>query len=279
MSKLEKITDFSDYKFRCHALGQLMVGMHTGLTEKQKIEYAKLYPRSKGEGRPLTDNQIVELGKLIEKKNQKPELSKTAKNHCKKIFNEEFHGRKREFSNKYTEKGLLVEQKSLTAYSDFKGKLLVKNTERFTNDFITGLPDLVGPNEDIKSSWSLDTFPAFDEELSNDDNIWQMRGYNWLTGDSVGNVIYVLSNTPEALVQDEKFRLARNLGVIDLPLDAEEEIEWAHNFEDIPLEKRVRVFPVELDETHIELIKQQVTLGREYLNQLVKNYWSLNIAS
>lgn len=279
MSVLEKRTDFSDYKFRAHAMNKLVTGAFTGLTDNQKKEFDELWPRSQGVGRKLTEKQIIKLGELTAKKNAIPSLSQTSISYLEEIFNEEFHGRKKTWQNKYTEKGIVVEEKSLTLYSNFlkeyRGlkKPLIKNKNRIENKWVTGEPDFieffVG---DIKSSWDLDTFPQFDVKLINKDNIHQMKVYLWLTGKKKGRVVYCLVDTPEHLIIDEKFKMARKLGVMDLPVEVEEEIEWRFNFKDLTLKERVREFEVVLEEKDIELYKQQIKLAREYLNDLVKNY-------
>lgn len=279
MSKIEKITDFSDYKFRAHAMSKLITGAFTGLSESQERDYNLWYPRSKGEGKPLTDGLLVKLGKLVEKKNAKPSLSQTTKSYLEEIFNEEYHGRKKRFSNQYTEKGLIVEGKSLTLYTEFLKKHrgltypLLKNKERFTNEYATGEPDFeetfVG---DIKSSWNLDTFPQHDLVLKNDANKWQMKTYLWLTGKKEGRVVYCLVDTPDHLIMEAKYKLARELGLSDLPLEAEEEVERLMLFSDMSIEERVREFKVELFDEDIALMKQQIKLSREYLNEMVENY-------
>ncbi len=279
MSKLIKRTDFSDYKFRAHAMHLLVVGAHKGLSKTEQKDYDEYWPRSQGEGRKLTEKQVIRLGKIVEKKTAKPTLSQTSISYLETIFNEEYHGRKNEYSNKYTEKGILVEEKSLTLYTEFLKKYrglttpLIKNKERLTNDWATGEPDFlkvfVG---DIKSSWSLDTFPQFEIELKNDANKHQMKTYLWLTGKEKGRVVYCLIDTPEHLIIDEKYNAARKLGVIDLPLEVEEEIEHKFKFRDLSIKEKVREFEVTLEESDIKLYKQQITLAREYLNQMVKNY-------
>mgnify|MGYP003552702897 FL=1 len=51
--------------FRCSRLGELMTGI-TSLTSKQKELYIQYSERNAGAGKPLTENQLIEFGKLIE---------------------------------------------------------------------------------------------------------------------------------------------------------------------------------------------------------------------
>ena len=205
MSVPTKRTDFSDYLFRCHSLGRLMVGVHTGLTERQQAIYDKYYPRSKGEGKPLSDNQLIELAGYVEKKNAKPQLSEGAKSFCQEIFDQEFHGRKKEFTNKYTEKGIISQEKGTTLYTDvLKERDGIKvppitNKERYTNDYLTGEPDFIYNDVvyDIKCSWSLDSFPQHDTELKNSIYEWQCKAYMWLTQLQKAKLVYCLIITPD----------------------------------------------------------------------------------
>lgn len=279
MSLIEKKVNFDQYLFRAHAIGNLMVGAHTGLTENQIKEHDSLWPRSQGIGKPLTPLQTVKLGQLVQKKIAKPELSQTTKSYLEQIFNEIYHGRKTHWTNKYTEKGLIVEQKSLTLYTEFlrlyrglKSPLL-KNKERLNNDFITGEPDFIkGFVGDIKSSWSLDTFPQFKSNLDNSIYEWQMISYLWLCDKTEGRVIYCLVDTPDHLILDEKYKMAKKMGVTELPAEVVEEIENKFTFQDLSIPERLREYDVAIDQTHIDLIKQQVKLSRDYLNLLVEKH-------
>src|SRR3546814_17941345 len=59
-----------------------------------------------------------------------------------------------------------------------------KNTERRTNDWITGECDIFDGRtiKDIKSAWSLATFPKTPASAHDSGYEWQGRAYMWLWG-------------------------------------------------------------------------------------------------
>jgi hypothetical protein len=104
------------------------------------------------------------------------------------------------------EKGILVEQASIDLRNDVFFTDYQKNTERRENDWLTGECDIFTGSGiiDIKSSWSLATFPATrakalkDAEKAGYD--WQLRGYMMLWNVDLAEVNYCIVNTPDELV-------------------------------------------------------------------------------
>jgi hypothetical protein len=90
---------------------------------------------------------------------------------------------KKEFSSRYTDKGLQCEDEAISLVNDVLGLgFIFKNEEHFNNDWITGTPD-VNTNEillDIKCSYEAHTFPFFETEIPNKDYFFQLQGYMWL---------------------------------------------------------------------------------------------------
>lgn len=262
-----KKIDWNKYKFRSSAVGNLMKGLPKGLTEKQQTELIKL--QDKQAIGKITENQIVTLGKLLEKKNAKPKLSTGAKTYLEKLFKEEYFGKKTDISSKFMEKGNEVEEKSITLYSKVTGTFFVKNKEHFENDYLTGTPDMIKDKvPDIKSSWNLETFPMFDTELKNDLYYWQVMAYMELTGVHKGEVVYCLVDTPDHLIQDEIRRQAWLNGYIDIPAEFESEIIDKMTFSDIPEKYRVKAFEVVYDKKTVKQMYAMIKLARNYMQEL-----------
>ena len=123
----------------------------------------------------------------------------------------------------------------------------------------------------IKNSFTMKTFPMYytgDLISYNKDYYWQLQGYMWLTDMKKATLVRCLMNTPEDIVEGVRFRRARELGVIDLPLEEEEKIIRDHTFEHHPPQLRVVEIPVEYNEEHIEQLKERIAHCREYLNFL-----------
>ena len=212
------------------------------------------------------------LGKLmIEPRSKSEVLSQTAKSYIEDLFNELEFGYRKEFSSRYTDKGLEMEDEAIQFASEqFDWEFVVKNTERFTNDYITGEPDINTDNllADIKCSWSLDTYPMFEADLKNKDYYWQLMGYLWLTGKTQAELVYCLMNTPLQIVEDEVRRAHWKAGLIDEDIDLRHEVQLKHNYDNIPSKLRVKRYIVERDEKKIEKIIEKVEIAREYYKML-----------
>jgi len=212
------------------------------------------------------------LGKLmIEPRSKSEVLSQTAKSYIEDLFNELEFGYRKEFSSRYTDKGLEMEDEAIQFASEqFDWDFVVKNTERFTNDYITGEPDINTDSllADIKCSWSLDTYPMFEADLKNKDYYWQLQGYMWLTDKTQAELVYCLMNTPLQIVEDEVRRAHWKAGLIDEDIDLRHEVQTKHNYDNIPSKLRVKRYIIERDEKAIEKIIEKVEIAREYYKML-----------
>jgi hypothetical protein len=134
-------------------------------------------------------------------------LSETAKSEMIKIAKEDFYGYSSQMTNKYVEKGIEVEDKSIELLSLVKFAQYTKNKVRLHNDFLTGECDINDEVNDeiidIKSSWSLETFPALPSDINIKDYEMQLRGYMMLYERSKASVCYCMVSTPEGLTMYE----------------------------------------------------------------------------
>jgi GTP-sensing pleiotropic transcriptional regulator CodY len=201
-------------------------------------------------------------------------LSQTTKSYLQELAVEEVYGIRKEFSSRYTDKGNQVEELSIALCNDVLGLgFIYKNEEHFSNDWITGTPD-VNTNEillDVKSSWDATTFPFFDTELKNKEYFYQMQGYMWLTGKEESLLCYCLVDTPLQIVEDEIRREHWKANLIEESLDLREFVELKHIFTHIQKEKRLKAFKIAKDEKIIEEIKTRIEQCREYYDKLLAN--------
>ena len=213
------------------------------------------------------------LGKLMTDPRTKSEtLSETAKSYIQDLFKERELGIYKEFSSRYTDKGLEMEDEAIQFASEvLNWDFVVKNEVRFNNEWLTGEPDINTENllADIKCSWSGSTFPLFDETLKNKDYYYQLQGYMMLTGHDTSELVYCLMNTPHQIVEDEVRRQHWKLNLIDEDLEVRQAVQEMHNFDQIPNNLRVKRFIVQKDEAAQEKIKERVEIAREYYNQLL----------
>ena len=150
------------YKVRCSSLGSIMPD-----------------PRTKGET-----------------------LSEGAKTYLNGIAKQLAYGYDYHLDSKYFEKGLIVEEQSIALYNTVFFTNHQKNGERRSNDCLTGECDIFTGSKiiDIKSAWSLHTFPATAAMGADKGYEWQVRGYMMLWDVDEAEVAYCLVNTPDELV-------------------------------------------------------------------------------
>lgn len=207
-------------------------------------------------------------------------LSETAKTHLIDIYVSQKYNRQTDLQNKFIQKGLLVEEDSITLYSRLAKSFFKKNETHLSNDFIKGTPDLfVGDNIDtathiidIKSSWDIFTF--FRNKVSdiNKNYWWQLQGYMCLTGATKATLAYCLIDTPAILINDEKRKLMWKMGCAtsESPefIEACIELEKLMIYDDVPLHERLISIEFERDENAIKSIENKVKKCREFLLQI-----------
>lgn len=212
------------------------------------------------------------IGKIMTNPRTKGELlSQTAKTYIEEEVLRAKYGVIKPFYSRYTDKGNIVEGEAIEMASKaLEIGLIWKNEEHFTNDFLTGTPDVNTDTIllDVKSSWDATTFPFFATEIPTKDYYYQLQGYMELTGKTEALLVYCLVNTPIEMVEDEIRRAHWNAHLLEEDLDLRDEILKRHVFDHIPLNRRVKVFKVEKDEQVINEIKDRVELCREYYNTL-----------
>lgn len=212
------------------------------------------------------------IGKIMTNPRSKGELlSQTAKTYIEEEVLRAKYGVIKPFYSRYTDKGNLVEGEAIEMAAEaLELGLVWKNEEHFTNDFLTGTPDVNTDTIllDVKSSWDATTFPFFATEIPTKDYYYQLQGYMELTGKTEALLVYCLVNTPIEMVEDEIRRAHWNAHLLEEDLDLRDEILKRHVFDHIPLNRRVKVFKVEKDEQVINEIKDRVELCREYYNTL-----------
>lgn len=205
-------------------------------------------------------------------------LSQTAKTYIEEEVLRAKYGINKTFSSRYTDKGNLVEDEAIEmAANALELGFLYKNHEHFSNDFMTGTPDVNTGDVllDVKSSWDATTFPFFATEIPTKDYYYQLQGYLELTGKTEALLVYCLVNTPADMIEDEIRRAHWAARLIDESQELRDEVLKRHSFDHIPDNRRVKFFKIEKDEQVIAEIKERVELCREYFNTLYNFLWHL----
>jgi hypothetical protein len=147
-----------------------------------------------------------QLGKLMTSSRTKGEaLSQTAKSYIIQKAKEDFFEYRSELNSKYITKGLAQEQDSIDLLNLVRLEDYRKSDERVENEWLTGCCDIITDTSiiDIKTSWSLDTFPATSYELKDlSDYEWQGRAYMWLYDMPSFELCYVMVTTAPEIMGD-----------------------------------------------------------------------------
>ena len=183
----------------------------------------------------------------------KDELSVGAKTYVTKMAKEFIYGYDERISNKYMEKGIRMEDASIDLLNAVRLTSYAKNTERRTNDWITGEADIVDNDKiiDIKSSWCLTTFPVLSEQGDDKGYEWQGRAYMMLWDKPKFEIAYCLVSTPEDLIGYESPAL--------------HQVDYIHR------NLRVTTVKYERDAALEEKIKVKVNAARAYYAQVIQD--------
>lgn len=280
------MTNWNDALIRCSCIGKIMAnGRGSVLTEKQAAELERLQSLP-----ARTEKQQATLKELIEKKHATPELSDTCKSYLKEVYmfhkygKESLGGSER---SRYTIKGRSVEDESIMLLSRIDGKEYKKNEQRYTNQYLTGEPDIIVADDDgkiseiidIKSSWDGASLLSNIGSPLNPLYFYQVQGYMALTGAKSARVSYVLVNMPQEIIEGEKKRIFYTMNPPteeSIPYKkAISRLENNMTFDEIPIKERLVQFYVPRDEEMIEKIYKRIEECRNWLIEFEKIHENL----
>jgi hypothetical protein len=273
--------DWNKFKCRCSAIGKIMSESRSNpcLTEKQAITLADM------EGRvdSLTDRQKIEMVRLqqLRENSTKVVLSDTCIEYLMEVYAWETVGKvavTKEMDIDFLQKGKLAEDDSLLLLSRVDKHVYVKNTERVSNEYLSGEPDtFLGESimqatkiPDIKTCWDYPGFLKKIHQRVDVDYKQQIQGYCDITGAAEGEIAYCLVNMPHSMMLDFKKRLFYKGNYVSE--ESPEFIEkWAKLinsmvFDDIPINQRVHKVPIQpFTETERQKVYDRVKICREWL--------------
>jgi len=190
------------------------------------------------------------IGKLMTNGRGKNEMGQTAKTYIKQVAKENFYGYRSQINSKYIEKGLSQEQDSIDLLNTVRFEGYVKNTVRMVDELMTGEADIITNDSiiDIKTSWSLDTFPVMAEDGYDAIYEWQLRAYMRLYDRPKAELIYCMVTTSNELLNEWE-----NLDT--------------HRVDHIAPEKRITVLSFDRDEAKEQEMIERLELCTEYYNE------------
>jgi hypothetical protein len=189
---------------------------------------------------------------MAEPKNKGEILSVGAKTYVEELAKEFVYGFQRVITSKEMDKGIIVENASIALLNDVMFASYVKNAERKNNDWLTGECDIFTGSKiiDIKSSWSLQTFPATVFAGRDTGYEWQLRSYMMLWDVDEAEIAYCLVTTPDELIRFEPTEI--------------------HYVDHIDPALRVTRVPYQRDKALEEKIKAKVEAARAYFDEVVE---------
>lgn len=179
-------------------------------------------------------------------------LSVGAQTYCKALAREFVYGYRPEIQAKAVQKGIDCESDSIALYNEVHFTSHIKNTERKSNEWLTGECDIDASDRiiDIKTSWSLETFPAFKEDCHSPLYEWQGRAYMLLWNKDLFELAFCMVSTPPELVGYES--------------------EAVHFVDHIDPQLRVTSITYERDKEKEELIKIKGEAAQKYITQAIE---------
>lgn len=194
-----------------------------------------------------------QLGKLMSNSRSKSDpLSETAKGEIRRIAKQDFFGYNTEIKTKPMIKGTDWEHEGINLLNDVRFTNYTKNKVRVENEYMTGCCDIITDDLiiDIKSPWSLETFPATSSEGESSDYEWQGRAYMWLYDRPSFELVYTMFTTPDELLTEWD-----NLSI--------------HRVDHIPSHHRVTVISYERDLDREEEIRERLIYCNEYYSKYI----------
>lgn len=209
-----------------------------------------------------TDEEKQILSDLLSKT-----LSAGAKTLVKEKVRKAKHNAPHKFSgSKETEKGHMVEDDAILFLMQQEFISAEKNTIRFTNDWITGEPDIISDIVyDTKCPWTYWSMPYFADDVESKSldagYDWQQLCYLWLLRENKdfepkiineAQLKYILMPTPDKLLSKwDDFTLHIDFVEQMNPID------------------RISTYSIKWDESKVELIKLKIEAARKYAETLV----------
>jgi hypothetical protein len=201
------------------------------------------------------------LGKIMTDPKGKDEiLSVGAKTYLKSLAREEAYGFNKELDMKFIKKGIDCENDSIDLLNTVYFKSYKKHDGRIKSDIMTGECDILTDTyiRDVKTSWSLETFPCLIEDAHDKDYEWQGRAYMMLYDRPTFYLDFCMVTTPEELRRYE----SPSIHEVD-HIDPCMRVTTVKYERDLDLEAKI-VQKCKSAQIYIEQIKKQILLDHNY---------------
>lgn len=201
------------------------------------------------------------IGKIMTEPKSKTEvLSVGAKTYLKEIAREIAYGFRGDLDNKYLRKGIQCEDDSIALLNQVYFKSYKKHVGRIETDLLSGECDILTPNyvRDVKTSWSLETFPVLVEDAEDKLYEWQGRAYMYLYDRPEFRLDFCMVTTPEEMRKYE----SPNVHEVD-HIPPELRVTTVVYMRDMELESKM-LEKCKAAQIYIEQIKKQILMDHNY---------------
>lgn len=284
--------DFQKFKARCSAISKLLSNSRSNpqLTEKQKERLDELQKKE-----ALTEKQKAEMAELNVKKDNSSKiiLSDTCIEYLMEAYAWETEGcipiSKESMDIAAIKKGRMMQAEAAKLLTLVDGIEYKEHKERISNDYLTGEVDLYAGEHiyaarnvtDIKNK---EDYPGFLKNIHTGllaGQEEQLQGYGDITGAKDLFIANTLVNTPDDIILDYQYRLAKKMGstTTESPEFKEEWKKWERsmNFDRILPQKRV--FKIRVDPFtpfQRQQVYDRVKVCRDWLCLFHENYQKFN---
>jgi len=193
------------------------------------------------------------LGKLMANDRSGKNMGQTAKSYIEQIAKETFFKYRTEINSKYIDKGQQQEHDSIELLNIVRQESYAKHIGRVENEYLTGECDILAEDRiiDVKTSWSLETWPELPKKAANSEYEWQVRAYMMLYDRNMAEVIHCMVTTdPDLLSAYDNHSL--------------------HQVDHIPADKRITVVSYERDILLEAEIMDRLKMCSEYYDQYMQ---------
>jgi hypothetical protein len=287
--------NWESWRCRCSSISKILSNSKENppITDLQLKELEELDKKPN-----RTDKQGIRLAELVQKRENSKNvvLSDTAVGYLLEAFaweTEKMCSVTKEMDVEYFERGRKTEPESIELLSFVDNTPYVKNEYRFENDFLSGIPDVLGFYEpedqriapksikDIKSTQDYPTFLYKIHKGLDAGNAEQLQGYGDILECGDLGVAFTLPTMPESIRNGYKMKLAYKMDEVTTEsprfLKAWAELEHSMIFKHMPPQKRVYKIPVQQFTTNEQsALYDRVKHCREWLFNFDQKYKTLN---
>lgn len=254
-----KICTVRDIKIRASELKHIVASPYKAITEPLTEKEQAKYDKWTAEGK-----QHLDTFQKLQNKLDNVNLINISSTVVNNFYNKYVLGFDSFTGTKDTDRGTNQEQDSIDLFNKVYNSSYIKNTERKTNDYLTGEPDIVSEAiGDIKTRRDWVTFTKRTSQNDIDDHFWQLWAYGQLFNKKEGAVINALPNYPEEFIQ---FEISKHEG----DEARQKQVYYWYNYDRINPKARIKMTRIDLTLVDSELVYKILDQFYIHLNELAE---------